>query len=97
MHVYGINNIYFPISAILDNLIIQVEEAVQSQSILFINSDKTAHAHIIQRAPSFNKKGSTQKDWEELSEKTIQSTKIQIGFLAGFINYIGDLNKSISL
>ena len=97
LHVYGINNIYFPISIILNNLIIQVETALQSQLTLSIDSNKTAKAHIIQPSPSFNGKNSTEEDWHNLSNKTLQSTKIQLGFLAGFTNYIGDLSKAISI
>lgn len=90
IHVYNIGGVYFPISVILNDLISQMEQIL---STLEIDNSRTATAEIVAPTPEIPEK-STPEAWTTLANKTIQATKIQIHFLAGYSQYISDLFKN---
>lgn len=87
LHVYNIGGVYFPISVILNDLLSQMNEIVNN---LEINNARTATAELIGPTPTVPEL-STPDSWKELADKTIQATKIQIHFLAGYSQYILEL------
>ena len=91
IHVYNINGIYFPVSVILNNLVEQCEECMQDSSLLDLNNNKTATAHLIYPKRINKPKTSELEDWEALADKVINKTSIQIRFFKGFNDYITKL------
>ena len=90
LHIYNIGGIYYPISIILNNLVTQMDDIVQNLSI---NADKTAVATISGPVP-VAPDNTTLSSWQDLANSTIQDTKIQIHFLAGFMQYITNLSNN---
>ena len=88
IHVYNIGGIYFPVSVILNDLISQMTEIVQS---LDINNSKTATAVIKGPTPSLPT-DITQASWSAVANSTLAGTTIQIHFLSGFMDYVEQLN-----
>lgn len=86
IHVYNIGGIYFPISVILNDLVSQMDSIINTLSI---NIDRTASVTIEGPDPSI--KDNSGITWESLANSTMQQTKIQIHFLAGYSQYISDI------
>lgn len=87
LHVYNIGGVYFPISVILNDLLSQMDEIINN---LEINNSRTATAELIGPTPTAPEP-STPDSWKGLANETIQATKIQIHFLAGYSQYISEL------
>lgn len=85
IHVYNIGGIYFPISVILNDLVQQMDSIIGTLSI---NIDRTAKVTIEGPDPSAV---SSNLSWGALANSTMQQTKIQIHFLAGYSQYITDI------
>lgn len=95
LHVYNINGVFLPLSVILNNLIFQIQQALQNFSSLAIDTNKTAKASL-QPPKNISPKGHSKQDWENLSQSTIQNTQIQIAFLSGFTNYVAQLFEAMN-
>ena len=87
IHVYNIGGIYFPISVILNDLLSQMDNVVNN---LEIDNSRTATVELIGPTPVMPEI-STLDSWKKLADDTIQATKIQIHFLAGYSKYISEL------
>ena len=87
IHVYNIGGVYFPISVILNDLISQMNEIVEN---LEISNARTATVELIGPTPVAPQEPAPDA-WEDLANRTIQATKIQIHFLAGYSEYISEL------
>lgn len=98
LHVYSINNMFFPMSIILNNIIQQVSIALQSMLTLTINYKNTAKASLTTKI-NFDKNSHgpyAQSDWQQLAKSTIQNTQIRITFLAGFTDYVSQFYEALS-
>ena len=87
IHVYNIGGVYFPISVILNDLILQMNKIVED---LEISNTRTATVELIGPTPVAPQEP-TADAWENLANSTIQATKIQIHFLSGYSKYISEL------
>ena len=88
IHVYNIGGIYMPVSAILNNMIAQMNDVM---STLTINSNKTARAEISGPTPS-SPKNATESTWSSVANSTMAGTTIKIYFLAGFSDFVQALS-----
>lgn len=87
IHVYNIGGVYFPISTILKNLILQMNDIVNGMRIDY---GRTAVAVITGPTPQALEY-SDQNSWENLANETMKNTRIQIHFLAGYMEYVSQL------
>lgn len=92
IHVYAINNVFFPLSIILTNIISQIDDTF-SFMINTVNSGKTATINISAPNEIFSS-GYTQADWIKLANSVIQQTKIKVHFLSGFNQFIQNLGNT---
>lgn len=90
IHVYNIGGVYFPISVILNKMVEQMNNVINTMEI---DASKTAVAEITGPTPEAPQH-STAGAWSALANSTMQGTHIQIHFLSGFVQYVSELFNS---
>ena len=89
LHVYNLGGVYYPLSVILNNLIIQLKNGIND--INSIDYSKTAIVKIHPPNKIAEHKDGTLASWKALANTTIHNTELQVYFLKGFNEYIKDL------
>ena len=92
VHVYDINGIYYPVSIILNNLIMQMEQILDTMTI---SNNYTATVEIKQKTPVEPENYSLDQ-WPIVANDTISNTTLQIHFLAGFTDYVKSIFKNFN-
>ena len=94
IHLYTINGIYIPNSYILEktyNALAKIPPDIQSDK-----EGLRARLHVYKGGPVNLTPDLTLKEWEATSDLAIQATKLDMHFLAGFLDILENIAKSVS-
>lgn len=94
IHLYTINGIYIPNSYILEktyNALVKIPPDIQSDK-----EGLRARLHVYKGGPVNLTPDLTLKEWEATSNLAIQATKLDMHFLAGFLDILENIAKSVS-
>lgn len=96
IHIYRLNNLYFPLSFILQNTYEAFSDLNKEVAQL---SNKGNQVHIINNYhwENFGQIDTLTKEiWEETGKKATNATTIQMTFLAGFADILDELSKRLT-
>lgn len=96
IHLYRLNNLYFPLSFILQNTYEAFSELSIEAARLYNRGNQV---HIINKYQWENFKSIktlTEETWRSTGEKAIKSTTIQMTFLAGFADILEELSNRLT-